>query len=342
MLAGHITTLPTKGTLYAVNGSGHRTAIDAEYNPFDVGSPVLRQYLSRVVSVSSFWGSEPPYAGYHPLGVLGPPDCENNRVAAECTPDQPWVGDPTIFPDLGVHVSLNGHTAYVRATHAVGSDVGGEEGALDLEMHQYYKWNASLADGDGAWEPCYMDPYGGGTYPGDCLSEAEGGGLNDAFGRPALLTVSRSAIVAISAALWCPNQKAYVGDRLLTGGGMFGPEYAYSHRQSDFYKGTTPYTEYIEVAVATPVYIFGIVVMMPRGVGSVVGIRARNPAEAEGSGSEWVRMYEAEPLLGAYAKNREAGGPYWKWAPNVCRMHFKTDTIRIELDTSAETGAAPC
>ena len=304
VLAGHITTLPTKGTLYAVNGSGHRTAINAQYNPFDVGSPVLRQYLSRVVAVSSFWGSSPPYAGYHPLGILGPPDCEDNQVAAECTPDQPWVGDPSIFPELGVHVQVNGHTAYVRAIHAAASDTGGDAGALDVEMHQYYKWNASLAD----WEPCYMDPYAAGTYPDDCLSAAEGGGLNDAFGRPALLTVSRSAIVAMPAAVWCPNRMGYVGDTLLAGGGMFGPEFVYSHRQSDYYGGTIPYTEWIEVAVATPVYIFGIVVGMPRGVGSVVGIRARNPSQPEGSGSEWVRMYEATPLLGEYEKNRDSGG----------------------------------
>jgi len=50
-------------------------------------------------------------------------------------------------------------------------------------------------------------------------------------------------------------------------------------------------------------------------------------------------MYEAKPLLDEYQKNLEAGGPYWKWAPNVCRMSFLTDTIRIEVDTSEETGA---
>ena len=363
VLAGQIVQLPSKGTLYVVNSSGYRTPIDAGVNPFDVGSPVLRQYLSRVVAVSSHWGSNPPYSGYHPLGILGPPDCASNLLSVECTPDQAWVGDRSIFPELGARVQLNGHTAYVRAIHAVGSDPGGDEGALDLEMHQYYKWNASMNAGGGSWQPCYMVPYGAGTrqYKDDCLinlAEAEGGGLSNTClndtqvagtkqvlpcskprpGRPAMLTVSRSAIAPVKAAVWCPRKQYYVGDELLTGGGMFGPEYAYSHRQSDFYQGTIPYTEFIEVAVAMPVYVFGVVIGMSRGTGSVVAIRARDPSKAEGSGEEWVRMYAAQPLLHDAAKQRETGGRYWKWAPNVCRMHFLTDTIRIEVDTSKETG----
>ena len=142
----------------------------------------------------------------------------------------------------------------------------------------------------------------------------------------------------MSAAIWCPERKGYVGDELMAGGGKFGPQYAYSHRQSDHYRGSLPFTEFIEVAVATPVYIFGIVIGMPRGVGSIVAIRARNPLAEEGSDGEWVRMYEANPLLEQDRKNRAVGGPYWNWAPNVCRTHFLADTIRIEVDTSDETG----
>ena len=64
VLAGYITKLPTKGRLFAVDEAGARIAIDAAYNPFDVGSPTVSQYVSRVVKVSSFWGS-PPYSGVH-------------------------------------------------------------------------------------------------------------------------------------------------------------------------------------------------------------------------------------------------------------------------------------
>ena len=101
VLAGHVTVLPKKGTLYSVDGEGARTAITEAYNAFDVGTPVLRQYLSRVLRVSTFWGSDPPYAGYHPLGILGPPDCEFNLVGNECAMDQQWVGDDELYPELG-------------------------------------------------------------------------------------------------------------------------------------------------------------------------------------------------------------------------------------------------
>lgn len=105
VLAGHVTTLPKKGTLYSLDGAGARTAITEEYNSFDVGTPVLRQYLSRVLRVSSFWGSNPPHAGYHPLAILGPPDCEFNLLASECTMDQPWVGDAGLYPELGTRAA---------------------------------------------------------------------------------------------------------------------------------------------------------------------------------------------------------------------------------------------
>ena len=45
-LAGYISRLPTKGTLYVVNASGARTRLDHDYNPFDVGAGVRYQYLS--------------------------------------------------------------------------------------------------------------------------------------------------------------------------------------------------------------------------------------------------------------------------------------------------------
>ena len=41
------------------------------------------------------------YTGYHPLGILGPPDCEFNLGNTECTMDQPWVADDELYPELG-------------------------------------------------------------------------------------------------------------------------------------------------------------------------------------------------------------------------------------------------
>ena len=104
--------------------------------------------------------------------------------------------------------------------------------------------------------------------------------------------------------------------------------YAFSHNPADTYVGLFPYTEYIEVAVEDPVYIFGLVFGLPRGAGAIVGIRAKN-------GGEWVRMYEGKPLISMNRDQKDNGGQYWRWSPPICRTHFKTDTIRIEMDTVA-------
>ena len=49
----------------------------------------------------------------------------------------------------------------------------------------------------------------------------------------------------------------------------------------------------------------------------------------------WLPLYTSTPLhkLGA-----EPGTQYWKWSPDVCQLNFKTDEIRVKIDTSRETG----
>ena len=84
-----VSTLPEKGRLFQTSDgtlAGARTPILERYNLFDVGE-VIQQYAERVIAVSSFWGG-PPYPGYHPLTILGPPDC---RAYGECADDSPWV-----------------------------------------------------------------------------------------------------------------------------------------------------------------------------------------------------------------------------------------------------------
>ena len=65
----------------------------------------------------------------------------------ECTATHPWIGDASLYPELGTHVQLNGHTGYVRATHP-------GNGTLDFEMVGYRKKAPT-----GQWAACYMDPY---------------------------------------------------------------------------------------------------------------------------------------------------------------------------------------
>ena len=66
----------------------------------------------------------------------------------------------------------------------------------------------------------------------------------------------------------------------------------------------------------------------PASPGAIVGIRAKK-------GDEWVRMYEGKPLISMNRDQKDNGGQYWRWSPPICRTHFKTDTIRIEMDTVA-------
>ena len=171
-----------------------------------------------------------------------------------------------------------------------------------------------------------MDPFAeGGSYPDACVPGYA----------PASLTVSRADIEPLFAAMWSPERKGYVGDQVMRGGGFFGPEYAYVHNQKGTYEsGETqyPYTEWIELAIDEPVYIFRIVIGMPRGPGAIVAIRALDPA----SGG-WVALYEAKPLLDVF-RDKKSAKEYWRWAPQVCRTDFKADTLRIEMDTSSETG----
>ena len=176
-----------------------------------------------------------------------------------------------------------------------------------------------------------------------------------------MATVARAEVDAFNAAIWCPLKAHSANDALLEGGGKFGPQcvlppflpspltphphllsfmirdymclpghgrYAFSHNPAEKYVGLFPYTEYIEVAVEDPVYIFGLVFGLPRGAGAIVGIRAKK-------GDEWVRMYEDKPLISMNRDQKDNGGQYWRWSPPICRTHFKTDTIRIEMDTVA-------
>ena len=49
----------------------------------------------------------------------------------------------------------------------------------------------------------------------------------------------------------------------------------------------------------------------------------------------WLPLYTGTPLhkLGA-----EQGTQYWEWSPKVCQLNFKSNEIRVEIDTSMETG----
>mmetsp|Transcript_9320 Transcript_9320/g.9396 ORF Transcript_9320/g.9396 Transcript_9320/m.9396 type:complete len:1334 (-) Transcript_9320:2058-6059(-) len=68
----YILSLPAKGKLYQVDGSGNKRAeITQVFSPYIIQAPVY-QYASAVVNVSSFWGGS---MSWSPLQTLGPQDC---------------------------------------------------------------------------------------------------------------------------------------------------------------------------------------------------------------------------------------------------------------------------
>ena len=199
----------------------------------------------------------------------------------ECAADNPWVLDEELYPSINEHVNVNGHTGYVRAIHL-------KNNTIDWEGIQYYKTGSG-----GASEPCYMDVLASGlTYPDDCLDDANGGGLIASHGRSSAINIDRTDISPLNAAIWCPERKVKVSDTM-SGGGMFGPQYAYTgHKHSDTYTGQFPYTEFIEVAVDEPVYIFRIIIGVSRGAGGITSILAKDPSATPGSENEWMRLLE--------------------------------------------------
>ena len=66
-----------------------------------------------------------------------------------------------------------------------------------------------------------------------------------------MASVPRASVSPMDAGGWSPLKQGYVGTTAMAGGGAFGPEYVFSHTQSDHYVGSVPaYIEYIEVAIA--------------------------------------------------------------------------------------------
>jgi len=314
-----ITKMPTKGKLYqTADGTltGARTEIPAIYNIFEVGN-TIPQYMSEVKAVSSFWGG-PPYAGYHPLTILGAPDC---KAYGECPQDAAWVTDMSVYPDVGQRLLHPAGAAQPLVAYVTGVDTAA--GTLDIEYHKMF---------DSSDVQCVIDPAGPGYAMADCTTDLSGFTMSPTTGR-LMATVARNTVTNQDAGGWCPLNKGLAAGQM-SGGGTFGAEFKYlNHEQADYYSvGLVPaYTEYIEVSVATAVYPVLVEVGMPRGMGHIVAVKVKDPS------GQWIALYTGQALTDIqafYSKTRT----YYYWAPEACRTHFTTADLRIELDTTSETG----
>lgn len=198
-IAAVVSRLPTKGTLYAYDANSTLRPILSPYNVFDVGTP-KSQYLSKITKISSFWGARPPYVGYHPLNMLGPPD---SSTYGEGVTDGDWVSNLDVFPPIGQRVLYPGAAGLLAFVRAI--DHGSK--TLLIEFAKMYK-----LDGDGELRQCHMPPDSSLLFPSDCdFALVPESGIVTAV-------VPRDSIGSITAAVWSPLQKAYVGNYTMRGG----------------------------------------------------------------------------------------------------------------------------
>ena len=199
------------GALYSTSDGtlqGSRTRIRQENNIFAVNQ-TRSQYLSRILRVSSFFG-EVLSSDYNPINVLGPPDCS---TYGECNQDAAWVSDVSLYPPLGSRVAHAGLLAIVNATHP-------KEGSVTLKYAPTFRDSPTT----GELVRCAFDEEAPSdrSYPSDCsltAAPSDGGSV--------VRTVGRSEINGVRAAVWCPRQMSYAGNKTQTGGGKFGPEFRF-------------------------------------------------------------------------------------------------------------------
>lgn len=239
--------------------------------------------------------------------ALGPPDC---KTMGECDSHGPWVDDASLAVPVGAKVvhPPGGLLAYV---------VGSTSDTVSIEYAQMYR-NGS----DGVIVQCHMQPDSALRYPEDCL---------DASG-VVTATVPRADIAPVDAGVWSPRYQGYMGDLRMTDPTSiaFGAQFQMDHNQADTYD-SLGYTEYLEAEIDEPVYFAAVEIGSSKGYGAVVGIKVQ---ALDGS---WMRLYKGAARHADFALNSRRGR-YLLWAPKICRPHFKTKRVRIELDTSEETG----
>ena len=269
MLDLSLTSLPTKGDVYLTTDGtvvGRLSSpIARKYSNFDAGGEVYSQVPTEVLGVSSFWGN-PPSTDYHPSSMLGNQSCFS---VGECPNEQAWVSDATAYPNPGTKLIVTGDAGGVAMAglpaKVVATDAAA--GTVTVEyLKMFVKPDGTAPSGPGALVQCHIAA--GGSYPAGCVaSNVPASGVVRA-------TVPRADIAGTGADNWCPLYKGFAGNVTMEGAGAFGSQYAYRHNQIDYYL-TEGYTEYIEVRLARPMYVVMVEFGMSRGMGAIVGVKAR-------------------------------------------------------------------
>ena len=129
---------------------------------------------------------------------------------------------------------------------------------------------------------------------------------------------------------WCPSSR--LGDSGFAAGGDSYIRFAWDPSLSFQKDG---YTEFIEVGFPSAVYVHSIEIGEPRGMGSIVRIKAFNPSEGD-----YFTVWESLTGEGDLSTHNrfQLRNEYRVFAPfPICQTTFKTDSIRIEMDTRTIT-----
>jgi hypothetical protein len=129
---------------------------------------------------------------------------------------------------------------------------------------------------------------------------------------------------------WCPASK--LGDTAFAAGGDGYIRFAWDPSLSFEKDG---FTEFIEVGFATAVYVHFIEIGEPRGMGSIVRIRAFNAVEGDYQTIWESSSGEGDPTV-QYRHQQRSEYRIFRPLP-ICQTTFRTDTIRIEMDTRTVT-----
>jgi hypothetical protein len=349
-IARIITRLPRRGDLFVASPSGERRKVVAPYNSLDLGQSV-RQYASSVEGFSTFQEGTEPFRS-NPLAALGSPSCNdkgrtfndncvNHRftdAGGNWTGWMPPVGDAVLFDR-----NFRSGGGYSNASQAarkapavgwvvkgpyMGVDTAGQTTLLlDVRPQPYYAWDGARSQ----YVRCVI--VNSTTYPGSCDEAAFDTARDDAVAEGLSWNDIQMPLGAWTPATPAGSSEPQTGADVA---GAFGPGFRYTNysQAATYAAGFPRYTEFLELGFAEAVFPTGVFIGMPRGGGSVVGIAAYDAAHGV-----WQQLY-ADAVLKKKYDATNGNGLYYVFDETVCRTAFQTRKLRIEVDSTGETGIA--
>jgi hypothetical protein len=325
-----IDSLPAKGDLFVVRPGGAR-----ELMTLDTSRTSIYQYASHSPRVSSFLESLGELQG-HPLMLLGRPTCPDVSDGFGCTEvrareDASWMPEPGDF--INVFYEPPMELLWLGA-RVLSKYQDGQEGVWLVDVQLLPEW---WEVAPGLYEPCreiFEDPALG-WASWTCSTEQA---KQDPPGGFVIRRVTRDRII-FPRGYWSPHSEGLSTNMRLGSNiaAVYGPEFLYSWNQSDGYREhaqVEPYTEWFEVGFDEAVYPERVYVGQPAGGGAIVGVKVFDNA----TGS-WIAMYQGAPQREKF-RAAAASRRYFTFDENACSLPFRTNRVRVELDTSSATGIA--